>query len=119
MKSNRSTELPRILRRRATEAETRLWFRLRNRQVGGYKFRRQQAIGPYIVDFFCQEALLIVEVDGSQHYEPQSVVQDQQRTACLESLGLRVIRFNNREVLIETAAVLDVILTVLTEPPSP
>ena len=109
----------RSLRHQATEAETRLWFYLRNRQAGGYKFRRQHVIGPYIVDFFCYDALLVVEVDGSQHFEPSNAAKDEERSAYFRSLGLRVLRFNNREVLVETSAVADEILRVLNEPPSP
>ena len=119
MRNRRSHARARTLRRSSTEAETRLWYRLRNRQAGGYKFRRQEAIGPYVIDFFCYDALLVVEVDGSQHFEPDVAMQDEDRTAYLRSLGLHVIRFDNRQVLAETDAVVETILRVLTAPPSP
>ena len=79
-----------------TDAEQRLWYHLRLRQLGRHKFRRQQLIGRYVVDFVCLERRLIVEVDGGQHDE--QVARDVLRTAWLESQGFRVIRFWNTEV---------------------
>ena len=119
MTNKRTTGLRRALRRQPSDAESRLWYALRNRQAGGYKFRRQEAIGPYVVDFFCQDALLVIEVDGSQHFEAANAARDEERSVYLRSLGLRVLRFDNRQVLTETDAVLETILLELTEPPSP
>jgi very-short-patch-repair endonuclease len=82
------------LRTNATEAESRLWAHLRNRQLGGFKFRFQASIGPYSVDFLCAESALIIEVDGSQHNEEV----DRTRTHFLEAQGHRVLRFWNNEI---------------------
>jgi very-short-patch-repair endonuclease len=69
MNFRRTAGLRRALRSQSSDAERQLWQRLRNRQVGGYKFRRQDSVGPYVVDFFCHDALLVVEVDGAHHFE--------------------------------------------------
>ena len=82
------------LRREATEAENLLWGHIRNRQLGGFKFRFQASVGPYIVDFLCKETALVVELDGSQHSEQV----DRVRTHLIESEGLRILRFWNNEV---------------------
>ena len=84
------------LRDRCTEAERRLWARLRDRRLCGLKFRRQEAIGPYIADFVCRELMLIIELDGGQHSERSAY--DARRSAYLERFGFRVIRFWNEEV---------------------
>ena len=99
------------LRKNTTEAEQTLWKHLRMRQLGGYKFRRQQPIGPYIVDFMTFERSLIVELDGGQH--SQQVTHDSKRTAWLEAQGYRVLRFWNNQVLEETEAVKTTILAAL------
>ena len=101
------------LRAEATDAEKVLWARLRRRQVLGYKFRRQQPLGRYIVDFVCFEKRLIVEVDGSQHSEQQSY--DEARTRWLESQGYQVLRFWNNEVLLETDRVVETIAQQLED----
>ena len=119
LSSRRTTGLRRALRSGASDAERNLWQRLRNRQVGGHKFRRQESVGPYVVDFFCQDALLVVEVDGGHHFESPQRERDDERSAYLRSLGMRVLRFDNRQVLTEPAGVLESILLALTEPPSP
>jgi very-short-patch-repair endonuclease len=94
-----------------TDAEQRLWYHLRLRQLGGYKFRRQQVIGPYIVDFVCLEERLIVDVDGGQHDE--QAAKDAERTAWLESQEFRVIRFWNTEVFFQVEDVCDEIYRAL------
>lgn len=99
------TRRARELRNNATDAERLLWQRLRDRQMRGYRFRRQQPIGDYIVDFVCEAIRLVVEVDGGQHSE--RAVYDEQRSRALEGLGYQVIRFWNNEVLLEQNAVLD------------
>lgn len=101
------------MRRNFTDAEMKLWKRLRNRQTVGEKFRRQQPIGKYIVDFVCPERKLVVEVDGGQHGE--QVSYDNERTAWLESEGYRILRFWNNEVLEDVEIVLDVIVRALEE----
>lgn len=107
------------LRGEATNAEQRLWRHLRNRHLGGFKFRRQVTIGPFIADFACVERRVIVEADGGQH----SHDIDQPRTAYLERLGWQVLRFWNDEVLQQTDAVLGAILAACEswkeEAPSP
>jgi adenine-specific DNA-methyltransferase len=97
----------RELRKNPTDAEKALWKHLRLRQLGGYKFRRQQPLGPYIVDFVCSEKRLIVELDGGQHAE--QVAYDEARTAWLEAQGFRILRFWNNDVLKEIDAVKEVI----------
>ena len=117
--SNRSNLLARArtLRRENSAAETVLWRQLRARRLMGYKFRRQMVITPYIVDFVCLEAGLIIEADGGQHN--QQTAYDARRTALLEDLGYRVVRFWNHEILGELEAVLEQIKAALIEAPSP
>ncbi|MHB8987762.1 MAG: endonuclease domain-containing protein [Deltaproteobacteria bacterium HGW-Deltaproteobacteria-16] len=107
----------RALRRQSSDAEKTLWEHLRARRLNGYKFRRQVVIDSYIVDFICVEAKLIIEADGGQHTEQKAY--DVVRTARLEYLGYRVIRFWNHEILGELDAVLERISAVLMEFPSP
>jgi very-short-patch-repair endonuclease len=99
-----ASTLARRLRSTPTDAETRLWSRLRRRQLDGFRFRRQQPIGAYVVDFFCAEAKLVVEVDGGQHGD--DAARDVTRTRWLEKHGYRVIRFWNNDVLANTDGVL-------------
>jgi adenine-specific DNA-methyltransferase len=106
--------LARKLRKSSTDAELRLWLQLKNRNLGGCKFRRQHPIPPYIVDFACIDQNLIVELDGGQHVE--QIALDASRTAFLESKGFRVIRFWNHDVLKQTDAVLQEILRQLIAP---
>jgi len=100
----------RELRRSSPDAERALWQRLRNRQLGGFKFRRQHPIGSYFADFACLEAQLIVELDGGQHFEPAALEADARRTEALSRHGFHVLRFDNRQALTETDAVLTHIL---------
>ena len=109
--------LARKLRQQATDAERRLWQHLRAHRLAGYKFRRQVVIEPYIVDFVCLEARLIVEVDGGQHLE--QLEDDLKRSAFLESLGYTVIRFWNHEILGDIHTVLEQIHGYLIKAPSP
>ncbi len=87
----------RTLRQNMTEAERRLWQRMRSHQIKGYKFRRQVPIGHYIADFVCHEARLIVEIDGGQH--DRSSPREVERSGFLENQGYRILRFWNIEVL--------------------
>ncbi|HMO46789.1 MAG TPA: endonuclease domain-containing protein [Rubrivivax sp.] len=100
----------RELRPSSTEAERLIWQRLRNRQLSGCKFRRQHPAGPFFADFACIEAGLIVELDGGQHVEPEAAERDERRTAVLGKLGFSVLRFDDRQALAETEAVLSAIL---------
>jgi very-short-patch-repair endonuclease len=99
----------RELRQPQTPAEVKLWSRLRNRQLDGLKFRRQHPIDRFIIDFYCDETKLCVEVDGDSHAE--QIEYDQARTTCLNELGYTVIRFTNREVFAQLDAVLQQIAT--------
>jgi very-short-patch-repair endonuclease len=101
-------ERARALRRSSTDAESRLWRLLRDRSLG-VKFRRQFPFGRYILDFYCLEYRLVVEVDGGQHFEPAGMAADAERTRILEASGLKVLRFTNREVLLETDDVAEAI----------
>jgi len=107
-------ERARELRRHGTTAEAILWECLRDRQLAGAKFRRQHVIGPYIADFYCHEARLVIEVDGGVHLEQQT--QDQERQASLEAQGYRVMRFTNERVLADTDTVLAEIAAALPSP---
>lgn len=102
-----------LLRTNSTDAEQRLWHFLRNRQLGGYKFRRQHPFPPYVVDFVCLERRLIVELDGGQH--AGEVAFDAARTAQLEQSGYMVLRFWNHEALSNTEGVLTRILQQLAQ----
>ncbi|HXL99691.1 MAG TPA: DUF559 domain-containing protein [Rhizomicrobium sp.] len=93
--------LARDLRANATEAERKLWRALRDKKMGALRFRRQQPIGPYVADFFCASAKLIVELDGSQHREEQAAAYDAARTRWLEDRGYVVLRFANVDYLKE------------------
>jgi very-short-patch-repair endonuclease len=106
----------RTLRRDSTDAEAVIWYNLRRHGVAGYKFRRQHPFGPYILDFYCPSAGLVVELDGSQHLEPHNALRDQAKTEFLHEQGLRVLRFDNIQALKETRAVLEVILAALESP---
>jgi very-short-patch-repair endonuclease len=101
----------RTLRKTATDAERLLWSRLRRRQLANYRFRRQRPIGPYVCDFICLEASLIVELDGSQHAD--QMTYDARSDALLRFYGYRVLRFWNADVLARTDTVLDTIFEAL------
>jgi adenine-specific DNA-methyltransferase len=105
----------RQLRREQTHAELRLWRVLRDRGLGQYKFRRQQPIGPYIVDFVCFDAKLIVELDGDRHDQPDAIASDGARTVFLEREGFRVLRFWNGDLDVSIDGVLEAILQALRE----
>jgi very-short-patch-repair endonuclease len=109
----------RELRHEQTDAEQLLWSMLRGRRLAGLKFRRQHALGPYILDFFCAEQGLVVELDGDQHAQPANALYDAERTRFLESHGLRVLRFGNREVLGQLELVLTQVHRALRVNPSP
>ena len=103
--------LARQQRHKPTAAEDALWRILRSRQVDGLKFRRQHAIERFIVDFYCSEARLVVEVDGAAHDYTQA--EDAVRQEYLEALGLRVLRFSNDEVLQQADTVIQAIRDAL------
>lgn len=101
------------LRLNMTDAEHRLWYQLRLRQLNGYLFRRQAPMQNYVVDFVCYKVKLIIEIDGGQH-EAQKA-HDDERTAWLNSQGYRVIRFWNNEVMKNIAGVIEIIQKNLSE----
>jgi very-short-patch-repair endonuclease len=103
----------RNMRKHPTLAEKTLWRQLRANNLAGYHFKRQNPIGPYIVDFSCNELKLIIEVDGDSHAGQEN--QDEMRTADLCSLGYRVIRFNNEDVLWQLDSVIREIEIVCNE----
>jgi len=112
--------LAKLLRTTATDAERVLWSILRGKQLAALRFRRQQPIGPYVVDFFCPSAKLIVEVDGSQHGADRAAAYDEKRSRFLESKGYRVLRFWNVEVMKDRDSVGEAIFRARIEPdPSP
>jgi very-short-patch-repair endonuclease len=113
----RPTRRARELRNNATDAEKQLWYHLRNRQLDGHKFSRQMPVGPFICDFMCRQARLVVELDGGQH--DAAAGRDEERTRFIESEGYRVIRFWNNDVLGNMDGVLTEILRVLEVTPTP
>src|SRR5687767_13900919 len=101
------SESARRLRANMTDAERKLWSLLRRKQLQGYRFRRQVPLGRYAADFACMSAHLVVELDGGQHAERSE--QDERRTAWMESVGYRVLRFWNGEVFTNAEGVLETI----------
>ena len=116
LKTRFAAKSARTLRQHSTDAERKLWSKLRDRQLLGFKFVRQLPVGPYIADFACREADLIVELDGGQHAES---TKDAQRTAMLAGHGYEVIRFWNNDVLTNLEGTLQVIAERLNKAPSP
>jgi len=116
LKTRWAARSAKTLRQNSTGAELKLWSGLRNRQLLGFKFVRQQPVGPYIADFACRERDLIVELDGGQHAESQS---DEHRTAVLREHGYEVMRFWNEDVLTNFEGTLQVIAERLGKAPSP
>ncbi len=96
-----------MLRKNATDAERLLWKHLRNGQLDGLKFRRQEPIDPYIVDFVCFEKNLIVELDGGHHWKETQMQKDNERSEYLREKGFRIIRLPNNDVLDNTTGVLE------------
>jgi adenine-specific DNA-methyltransferase len=111
MRNSVAQRRARELRKQATDAERHLWYHLRRRQVGGYRFRRQVPICGYIADFACVEARLVIELDGGQHAERR--LYDEYRDRRIEAEGFLVLRFWDNQVLQETQAVLEEILRAL------
>jgi very-short-patch-repair endonuclease len=115
--------LLRNLRRNMTDAERRLWSKLRNKATG-FRFRRQHRLGRFVVDFVCLERRLVVEVDGGQHNQRSNLESDARRTMWLNEAGYQVLRVWNNDVLLRTDDVLENILAALKDdsgalPPSP
>ena len=108
-KDSKQTALARALRGRQTEAERTLWRYLRDKRLAGSKFRRQQPLGNYIVDFVCFEHRLIIELDGGHHNEDLERAVDEEREAWFENSGYRVMRFWNNDLLKNLDGVLETI----------
>ena len=102
-------ENSRSLRTNMTDAEQALWQRIRRKQIQGVQFYRQKPLFEFVVNFYCPVAKLVIELDGSQHFAEEHQAKDQERDSALARLGLRVLRFDNRQILLETDAVLEVI----------
>ncbi len=100
----------RQLRENMTDAERHLWAKIRMKQLKGYQFYRQKPIGDYIVDFFCPRAKLVIEVEGSHHFSDEMTEYDRIRNEYLSSLGLRVLRFTNIDVLTHIESVVESII---------
>jgi type I restriction enzyme R subunit len=109
-------ERARELRKKQTSAEALLWGLIRHRQVFGVKFRRQHQFGDYIADFYCHEARLVIECDGSVHDPNEQWNHDQSRDAYMIQQGLRVLRFTNEQILNDTENVLAKIVKFLPSP---
>jgi very-short-patch-repair endonuclease len=117
--NRRNVQSARRLRHNQTDAERLLWFCLRDRRLTGWRFKRQVPIDHFIVDFFCADAKVILEIDGGQHDEQRT--RDADRTAVLESMGYLVLRFWNNDVVRNMDGVLEEILSAIDQgcPPHP
>ena len=109
----------RALRRDATDAERVIWNAIRAHRLNHAAFRRQTPIGPYIVDFVCHAAKLVIEVDGGQHFYPECAKREARREAYLKSKGFRILRFNNYEVMSNRLGVFEAIAAAIENTPSP
>jgi very-short-patch-repair endonuclease len=112
-RETRSRRFAKTLRRRMTDAETILWSRLRRGQLNGWKFRRQHPVGPYVADFACIDARLIVEVDGATHASDREIAHDQKRSAFLTARGFTLYRVWNTDIYDNLDGVLDGLLAAL------
>ena len=108
----------RKLRKEHSDAEQLLWGLLRNRRLDGFKFRRQHPVKPYVLDLYCHEVRLGIELDGGQHGLPDQEARDDKRTAFLAQRGIRILRFWNNDVFKNTEGVLKTIYDALTDFPS-
>ncbi len=105
-------QFSRQLRAQQTDCEHLLWQRLRSRQIANLKFRRQFPCPPYVLDFYCAELKLAIELDGGQHFETSGLIHDQRRTLYLYQQGIEVVRFSNLEVLQQMDAVLEQLIRI-------
>ncbi len=105
-------QFSRQLRANQTDCELLLWQRLRSRQIANLKFRRQFPCPPYVLDFYCAELKLVIELDGGQHFETSGLIHDQRRTLYLYQQGIEVVRFSNLEVLQQMDAVLEQLIRI-------
>jgi very-short-patch-repair endonuclease len=103
------------LRQDMTDAERIVWHAVRAHRLHGASFRRQAPIGPYVVDFVCHAAKLVIEIDGGQHFEPNQIAHDARRSAYLATQGYRVFRFNNLDVIKNKSGVQETIAAAIGE----
>ena len=108
-------EKRRKLRKESPQAERLLWYRLRNRQLLGCRFRRQYSVGAYVLDFYCPQLRLAIEIDGDSHFQPGSPEYDEQRQREIEALGVRFLRFRNDQVFENLDGVLECIAEIVRE----
>jgi very-short-patch-repair endonuclease len=101
------------LRNNATQAEKILWYELKNNQLAGRKFRRQHSVGNYILDFYCPEERLAIELDGEHHEEDEQKEYDQKRTEYLDGLKIKVVRFKNTDVIFGRDSIVKKIIGML------
>ena len=113
--NNKLKQFSRALRSNLTDAEQHLWYRLRNKQLCGVQFYRQKPLLSFIVDFYCTKAKLVIEVDGAQHFETDYLAKDAARDVALEKTGLKVLRFDDGQVLREIESVMAVIYAEVVE----
>jgi len=107
------------LRKNMTKAEILLWSKLKGKQLNGLKFRRQYGVNNYVIDFYCPELKLAIEIDGGVHYYDSRIVFDKQRQRDIEELGIKVLRYTNNDVIKNMEGVLsDIIATTPHSPPS-
>jgi very-short-patch-repair endonuclease len=106
---NSQKSLRQFLRNNATRAERVLWSRLKGKQLNGYKFRRQEGIKNYVVDFYCPACMLAVEIDGETHWSDEEIERDRKRQKDIEDLGVLFLRFTNRDVYENLEGVLQMI----------
>ena len=104
------------LRNNLTSAEAYLWTHLKNSQLEGRKFRRQHSVGNYVLDFYCPSEKLAIELDGQGHYTPVGQASDEERTEFLNGVGIRVVRFENKEVFKNLEGVLQAIQEAFNHP---
>jgi very-short-patch-repair endonuclease len=105
-------QFARHLRVNQTDCEHLLWKKLRSRQIANLKFRRQFPCPPYVLDFYCAELKLAIELDGGQHFETSGLIHDQRRTRYLNQKGIEAVRFSNLEVLQQMDEVLEQIIRI-------
>jgi very-short-patch-repair endonuclease len=117
--STKQRSRARSLRRDSTDAERTIWNAVGAHRIGGTSFRRQTPIGPYIVDFVCHDANLVIEIDGGQHFEPKHIKREARRDAFLSAKGYQVLRFNNHDVMTNRQGVLETIAAAVAHALSP
>jgi len=115
--TSRQTLRRKELRNNMPEAERKLWAQLKGKSLDGFKFRRQYGVGPYVLDFYCPEVKLGIELDGDSHYTKDAMEYDSIRQAQIESMGIKIIRFTNIEIDENLTSVLEGIQKFLTRPP--